>query len=93
MKEKPKFSLLIDDVFYITGRGTLVVGEVRTGHIRLGDNLKILADNKVIPTQCTFLEKHLKCLNEATAEEYIGVYLRDVTKSDIHRVMTLISND
>lgn len=93
MDKKNKFSLVIDDVFYITGRGTLVVGEVREGHVRIGDNLKILTNDKVIPTQCFFLEKFLKTLNEATAGEYIGVYLRNVTKQDVQRGMTLVNND
>ena len=85
--------MVIDCVFHITGRGTVVTGRIRKGSIRLNDKLKLINGDKVIKTQCFFLEKFRKVITEAQAGEHVGIYLSGLNKSDIQKGITLTSDD
>lgn len=88
-----KFLLIIDNVFYITGRGTLVLGRVLKGQIKQGDELEIRSADKVIKTKCTMLEKYQKVISEAQKGDYIAVYLANVKKSELSQKMQLVIPD
>jgi translation elongation factor EF-Tu-like GTPase len=71
--------ILIEDIFTITGIGTVVVGRVVEGIIKVGD--EIIVGNKV--AKVAAIEKSHKMLNYATANEPIGIHLKDVSKNDV----------
>ncbi len=77
--EKNKFSLTIDGIFCITGRGIVVTGRILEGHIRQGDKLKLITASKTMSVRCTLLEKFRKIVTEAQAGEYVGIYLSGLT--------------
>ncbi len=91
--EKFKFLLIIDCVFHILGRDVVVTGEVLKGRIQKGDELEVRDADKVIKTKCTRLEKHLKEIMEAGERDAIGLYLADVSKSDLSRGMKIVIPD
>lgn len=91
--EKNKFSLTIDCIFCITGRGIVVTGRIIEGQIRQGDKLTLIALDKTMSTRCTLLEKFQKVVTEAHAGEYVGICLSDVKRSDLQTGMRLVSNE
>lgn len=91
--EKIKFLLIVDCVFHISGRGVIVTGEVLKGQIKTGDELEIRGADKVIKTKCTRLEKYRDVIAEAHERDFVGVYLADVSKSDLSRGMQVIIPD
>ncbi len=90
MKRK-QLLLQIDAVFDIHSQGSIVTERVKIGKIKTGDLLKISGNNIELSTKCLKLEKYLHQITEAVAEEYIGITLSDVSKSQISRGMQLSS--
>ncbi|MBC7189896.1 elongation factor Tu [Candidatus Aerophobetes bacterium] len=87
--DKP-FLLAIEDVFSITGRGTVVTGRVERGKIKVGDPVEIVGMSKEIKkTVATGLEMFRKTLDEAQAGDNIGVLLRGIEKDEVSRGMVL----
>ena len=87
--EKP-FLMPIEDVFSITGRGTVVTGRIETGIVHTGDELEIIglgADGK--KTVCTGVEMFRKILDEGQAGDNVGLLLRGIDKDEIKRGMVL----
>jgi elongation factor Tu len=86
--DKP-FLMAVEDVFSITGRGTVATGRVERGTVKIGDTVEIvgLADTKT--TTVTGLEMFQKTLDESVAGDNVGVLLRGVQKTDIERGMVL----
>ncbi len=87
--DKP-FLLAIEDVFSITGRGTVVTGRVERGKIKVGDPVEIVGMSKEIKkTVATGLEMFRKTLDEAQAGDNIGVLLRGIEKDEVERGQVL----
>jgi len=86
--DKP-FLMPIEDVFSISGRGTVVTGRVETGKVRVNDNLELVGIKPTRKTVATGLEMFNKLLDEALAGENVGVLLRGIEKNDVERGMVL----
>jgi len=87
--DKP-FLMAVEDVFTITGRGTVVTGRVERGVLKVGDEVEIvgLSDEKK-KTVVTGIEMFRKILDEAVAGDNIGVLLRGITKDEVERGQVL----
>ncbi|XP_022135255.1 elongation factor Tu, chloroplastic [Momordica charantia] len=83
------FLLAVEDVFSITGRGTVATGRVERGTIRVGDTVDIVGLRETRNTTVTGVEMFQKILDEALAGDNVGLLLRGVQKADIQRGMVL----
>jgi elongation factor Tu len=86
--DKP-FMMAIEDVFSITGRGTVVTGRVETGVIHTGDEVEIVGIRPTVRTVCTGVEMFRKILDEGRAGDNIGALLRGTKKEDVERGQVL----
>ena len=86
--DKP-FLMPIEDVFSISGRGTVATGRVERGVVKLNDKLQLVGIHKTKETVATGLEMFNKLLDEARAGENVGVLLRGLDKNDVQRGMVL----
>ncbi|MBM3207378.1 MAG: elongation factor Tu [Chlamydiae bacterium] len=86
--DKP-FLMPIEDVFSISGRGTVATGRVERGIVRVNDKLQLVGIRDTRETVATGLEMFNKILDEARAGENVGILLRGVDKKDIERGMVL----
>jgi elongation factor Tu len=87
--EKP-FLMPVEDVFTITGRGTVATGRVDRGKIRTGEEIELVGLNpKPIKTVCTGVEMFRKTLDEGQAGDNIGVLLRGVEREEVERGMVV----
>ena len=86
--DKP-FLLPIEDVFSITGRGTVVTGRVEQGIVNTGDNVEIVGIKETRKTVCTGVEMFRKILDEGRAGDNIGALLRGVGKDEVQRGQVL----
>ena len=75
----------IEDVFTISGRGTVVTGRVERGIVRTGDELEIVGIKETAKTTCTGVEMFRKTLDEGRAGENCGVLLRGVERDAVER--------
>jgi elongation factor Tu len=86
--EKP-FLMPIEDVFTITGRGTVVTGRVEQGRLKLGDEIEIVGIQDTQKTVVTGIEMFRKMLDEAVAGDNAGILLRGTKKEDVQRGQVL----
>jgi|TARA_B100000959_G_C14947727_1_gene610550 elongation factor Tu len=86
--DKP-FSLAIEDVFSISGRGTVVTGRVEKGKINSGDKIELVGIKDTVETTATSLEMFRKILDYAEAGDNVGVLLRGIEKDDVERGQVL----
>ncbi|MCX6987237.1 MAG: elongation factor Tu [Chlamydiae bacterium] len=86
--DKP-FLMPIEDVFSISGRGTVATGRVERGIVKVNDKLQLVGIQNTRETVATGLEMFNKLLDEARAGENVGILLRGVDKKDIERGMVL----
>lgn len=86
--EKP-FLMAIEDVFSITGRGTVATGRVERGCVKIGDTVELVGLRDTKTTTVTGLEMFQKTLDESVAGDNVGILLRGVQKTDIERGMVL----
>ena len=86
--DKP-FLMPIEDVFTITGRGTVVTGKVEQGIVHTGDDLEIVGLRTTQKTVCTGVEMFRKLLDQGQAGDNIGALLRGTKKEDIERGQVL----
>ena len=86
--DKP-FLMPIEDVFSITGRGTVVTGRVERGVIHVGDQVEIVGLRETQKTVATGVEMFRKLLDEGRAGDNIGVLLRGINKADVERGQVL----
>jgi elongation factor Tu len=86
--DKP-FLMPVEDVFSITGRGTVGTGRIERGIIKTGDEISILGMGKDTKTTVTGVEMFRKLLDEGRAGDNAGLLLRGVDKEDLHRGMVL----
>ncbi|MFW6099701.1 MAG: elongation factor Tu [Thermodesulfobacteriota bacterium] len=83
-KEKP-FLMPIEDVFSISGRGTVVTGRVERGVVTVGDEVEIVGIRDTVKTVCTGVEMFRKILDQGEAGDNIGVLLRGTKRDDVER--------
>jgi elongation factor Tu len=83
------FLMPIEDVFSITGRGTVVTGKVDSGRIKVGDDVEIVGIRPTQKTVCTGVEMFKKLLDEGQAGDNIGVLLRGTKKDEVERGQVL----
>ena len=86
--DKP-FLMPVEDVFSISGRGTVATGRVEKGIVRINDKLEVVGLRENRATVATGLEMFNKILDEARAGENVGILLRGIEKNDIERGMVL----
>jgi elongation factor Tu len=86
--DKP-FLMPVEDVFSITGRGTVGTGRIERGIVKTGDEISILGMGKDTKTTVTGVEMFRKLLDEGRAGDNAGLLLRGVDKEDLHRGMVL----
>jgi len=86
--DKP-FLMAIEDVFSITGRGTVATGRIERGQINVGETVELVGINETKTTTVTGLEMFQKTLDSGMAGDNIGILLRGVQKDDILRGMVL----
>ena len=86
--DKP-FLMPIEDVFTITGRGTVVTGKVEQGKVHTGDDIEIVGLRETQKTTCTGVEMFRKLLDEGQAGDNIGALLRGTKKEDVERGQVL----
>jgi elongation factor Tu len=83
------FLMAVEDVFSITGRGTVATGRVERGIIKVGETVELVGLRETRETTVTGLEMFQKTLDESVAGDNVGVLLRGVQKDDIERGMVL----
>ena len=86
--DKP-FLMPIEDVFSITGRGTVVTGKVEQGKVHTGDSIEIVGIKDTTTTTCTGVEMFRKLLDQGQAGDNIGALLRGIDKDDVQRGQVL----
>merc|ERR1711981_406808 len=90
--ERPKdqpFLMPIEDVFSISGRGTVVTGRVERCIIKVGDEVEIVGIKDTTKTTCTGVEMFRKLLDEGRAGENVGVLLRGTKRDEVERGQVL----
>jgi len=83
------FLMPIEDVFSITGRGTVVTGKVEQGVVKVGDEVEIVGIRPTQKTVCTGVEMFRKLLDQGQAGDNIGALLRGTKKEDVERGQVL----
>jgi elongation factor Tu len=86
--EKP-FLIAVEDVFSITGRGTVATGRVERGVVNVGDRIELIGLVETKSITVTGLEMFQKTLEESVAGDNVGILLRGVQKTDVQRGMVL----
>jgi len=86
--EKP-FLMPIEDVFSISGRGTVVTGRVERGIVKVGEEVEIVGIKDTVKTTCTGVEMFRKLLDQGQAGDNVGVLLRGVKRDDVERGQVL----
>ena len=87
--DKP-FLMPVEDVFSITGRGTVVTGRIETGVIKVGDPVEIIGlEEKVLTSTCTGVEMFRKLLDEGEAGDNVGLLMRGIDKKEVKRGMVV----
>jgi len=87
--DKP-FLMPVEDVFTITGRGTVATGRIETGIINVGDEVEILGmQEEKLKSTCTGVEMFRKLLDKGEAGDNVGILLRGIDKKDIRRGMVM----
>ena len=90
--DKP-FLMAIEDVFSITGRGTVATGRIERGVVKVGDTISIVGLAETQQSTVTGIEMFQKILNEGFAGDNVGILLRGIQKNDIQRGMVLSKLD
>jgi len=86
--DKP-FLMPIEDVFSISGRGTVVTGRVERGAVKVGDEVEIVGLRATTKTTCTGVEMFRKLLDQGQAGDNVGVLLRGTKRDDVERGQVL----
>lgn len=81
----PHFQMYVDEVFSISGRGTVVTGTIKSGTLHVKDRILIIGKDGRLATQVDGLEAFHKIMETAQAGEYVGVLLRDVNSTQVEK--------
>ena len=84
-----KFLMPIEDVFSISGRGTVVTGRIERGKVNVGEEIEIVGIKDTQKTTCTGVEMFRKLLDEGVAGDNVGVLLRGTKREDVERGQVL----
>ena len=84
-----KFLMPIEDVFSISGRGTVVTGRIERGKVNVGDDIEIVGIKDTVKTTCTGVEMFRKLLDEGLAGDNVGVLLRGTKREEVERGQVL----
>ena len=84
-----KFLMPIEDVFSISGRGTVVTGRIERGKVNVGDDIEIVGIKETQKTTCTGVEMFRKLLDEGVAGDNVGVLLRGTKREEVERGQVL----
>ena len=90
--ERPKdrpFLMPIEDVFSISGRGTVVTGRVERGMVKVGEEIEIVGIRPTTKTTCTGVEMFRKLLDQGEAGDNVGILLRGTKREDVERGQVL----
>ncbi len=87
--DKP-FLMAVEDVFSITGRGTVATGRIERGKVKVGETVQIVGIKDTRETTVTGVEMYRKLLDEGMAGDNVGLLLRGIQKEDIERGMVLV---
>ncbi|WPZ34441.1 elongation factor Tu [Thalassobaculum sp. OXR-137] len=90
--ERPKnlpFLMPIEDVFSISGRGTVVTGRIERGIVKVGEEIEIVGIKTTVKTTCTGVEMFRKLLDQGEAGDNVGVLLRGTKREDVERGQVL----
>ncbi len=85
------FLMAVEDVFSITGRGTVATGRVERGKIKVGDNIEIVGIKDTQKSVVTGLEMFRKLLDDAMAGDNVGILLRGIEKNQIERGQVIVA--
>jgi len=85
MSSDPSFAMLIEDVFFIRGRGTVVTGKIDTGSLHTGDTVQLLRNGVKRPVTVAGVEMFRKVLDQAGPGDNVGLLLSELTKDDVAR--------
>jgi elongation factor Tu len=88
-KDQP-FLMPIEDVFSISGRGTVVTGRIERGIVKVGEEIEIVGIRDTTKTTCTGVEMFRKLLDEGEAGDNVGVLLRGTKREDVERGQVLV---
>ena len=83
------FLMPVEDVFSITGRGTVGTGRIERGKVKVGEDLEVVGIKDTRKTVCTGVEMFRKLLDEGEAGDNVGILLRGVEKEELQRGMVL----
>ena len=83
------FLMPIEDVFSISGRGTVVTGRVERGVVKVGEEVEIVGIRPTVKTTCTGVEMFRKLLDQGQAGDNVGVLLRGTKRDDVERGQVL----
>ncbi len=83
------FLMPVEDVFSISGRGTVVTGRIERGVIKVGDEISIVGINETTKTTCTGVEMFRKLLDEGQAGDNVGILLRGTKREEVERGQVL----
>jgi len=83
------FLMPIEDIFSISGRGTVVTGRIETGIVNVGDELEIVGIRDTTKTTCTGVEMFRKLLDSGEAGDNVGILLRGTKRDDVERGQVL----
>ncbi|WP_020166881.1 MULTISPECIES: elongation factor Tu [Methylotenera] len=83
------FLMPVEDVFSISGRGTVVTGRIERGIVKVGDEIEIVGIKPTVKTTCTGVEMFRKLLDQGQAGDNVGVLLRGTKREDIERGQVL----
>ena len=86
--DKP-FLMPIEDIFSISGRGTVATGRIETGIVKVGEEIEIVGFKETMKTTCTGVEMFRKLLDEGRAGENVGILLRGTKRDEIERGQVL----
>merc|ERR1711981_1436825 len=90
--ERPKdqpFLMPIEDVFSISGRGTVVTGRIESGVVNVGEEIEIIGIKDTVKTTCTGVEMFRKLLDQGEAGDNVGVLLRGTKREEVERGQVL----
>jgi elongation factor Tu len=87
--DKP-FLMPVEDVFSISGRGTVATGRIEQGVIKVGDPVEIVGLGETKKSTCTGVEMFRKLLDEGQAGDNVGLLLRGIEKNDVERGMVIV---
>jgi len=79
----------IEDIFSISGRGTVATGRIETGIVKVGEEIEIVGFKETMKTTCTGVEMFRKLLDEGRAGENVGILLRGTKREEIERGQVL----